>query len=496
MASLYERLCEGWRSEPDRVFLRVPGGPTWTYGALALLAADLSTVLRGLGAARGERVMVQVDKSPESVALYLAALRIGAIYVPLNTAYTPAEVEYFAANARPAVFVGADTGVEEMLPPGTRYATLRPDGSGTLMDPITPGVGNAEPTPGSGSDIVAMLYTSGTTGRSKGAMLTSDNLVSNADALYEIWRWQPEDVLLHLLPIFHVHGLFVALHCAMLGGSEVIFLDRFSVEAARTHLPEATVMMGVPTYYHRLIADDAFGPQHAHRMRLFTSGSAPLTEAAHRAFQAKSGHVILERYGMTEAGMITSNPYDGPRVAGTVGYPLPDVAVRVVNEAGRPVPPGTPGQVQARGPNVFAGYWEMPEKTAETFTLDGYLRTGDIGSLSEDGRLTLAGRSSDMIISGGLNVYPKEVELVLDDVDGVVESAVVGVAHPDLGEAVVAFIVGSATAGTLAEACGSQLAPFKQPKTYVHVSELPRNAMGKIQKNELRSTHTDLFRSG
>ncbi len=438
----------------------------------------------------GDRVMVQTDKSPEAVALYLAAIRIGAVYVPLNTGYTPTEVAFFEHDAEPAVFVGD---------PGSAHKTsavsftLGGDGSGTLcaaaatMSPVAP-------IQRQGNDPAAMLYTSGTTGRSKGAVLTNRNLASNALALHEAWAFEPGDVLVHMLPIFHVHGLFVALHCAMLNGSEVVFLPRFDPDAVIAHLPSATVLMGVPTQYVRLLDDARFDAAVCRGMRLFTSGSAPMTEQVHRLFTERTGHRILERYGMTEAGMITSNPYDGDRIPGTVGFPLPGVEIRVVDETGSPVGAGVPGIVQVRGPNVFAGYWKLPEKTAQEFRADGWFHTGDVGSVDGEGRLTLAGRASDMIISGGLNVYPKEIETLLDAAPGVVESAVIGVPHREFGEAVVAILVCD---GELDEAAISSrldhLARFKHPKRLLTVDTLPRNAMGKVQKAELRRLHIGLF---
>lgn len=492
MTSLHDTLRTGWESDPQRAFLEVPGVRAWTYGDVDRLAGQMGEVLRAHGAGRGERVMVQVDKSPLAVALYLAVLRTGAVYVPLNVAYTHEEVKHFVADAAPAVFVAANESVRAALPGAVAVLTLSTDDGGTLGQAARSVGELGAPAPGSGDDVVAMLYTSGTTGRSKGAMLTSDNLVSNGVSLHRIWGWENDDVLLHVLPIFHTHGLFVALHCAMLGASRVWFPSRFSVDTVKQLLPETTVMMGVPTYYQRLLADDDFGSEHTTGMRLFTSGSAPLSVTAHRAFAARTGHEILERYGMTETGMITSNPYHGDRIAGTVGYPLPDVEVRVVDDDGRELPPGAPGGVEVRGPNVFAGYWRMPDKTAAELRTDGFFRTGDIGFLDGEGRLTLAGRSSDLIISGGLNVYPKEVELVLDEVAGVAESAVVGVPHPDFGEAVVAFVVGMADEAMLRDGC-RRLAPFKRPKAYVFVDELPRNAMGKVQKQALRESHAGVF---
>jgi len=422
--------------------------------------------------------MVQVAKSPYAVALYLATLRIGAVFVPLNTAYTPTEVDAFVEDAEPAVVV---TGAANARPGSL---ILEADGSGTLK----PGAG-VEDVGRSGDDPAAMLYTSGTTGRSKGAVLTNDNLISNAKALVEAWRFHESDVLVHALPIFHVHGLFVALHCAMFTASTVVFLDRFDVGEVKRSLGDATVMMGVPTFYSRLLA----APEPFSGVRLFTSGSAPLTAATHREFEHRTGHAILERYGMTEAGMITSNPYEGARIPGTVGFALPGIEVRVtVDDA--VAPPGIAGNVECRGPNVFSGYWRMPDHTAAAFTPDGWLRTGDIGKLDASGRLTLEGRASDMIISGGLNVYPVEVEQVLDAVPGVVEAAVVGLPHPDLGEAVTAFVTTDAAYDEQgARASLDAIARFKHPKQIVEIDALPRNAMGKVLKAELRSRYRSLF---
>ncbi len=474
----------------DAPFLTVPGGRRWTYGEVADLAGRIGSVLVDAGVTPGDRVMVQTDKSAEAVALYLAVIRIGAVYVPLNTGYTPAEVGFFESDAEPTVFVGD---------PGSAYRasaasfTLDADGSGSLCAAAAT-ASPVDPVPAAGDDPAAMLYTSGTTGRSKGAVLTNRNLASNAIALHQAWAFQPGDVLLHMLPIFHVHGLFVALHCAMLNGSEVLFLPRFDPDAVIGELPSATVLMGVPTQYVRLLDHPGFDADLCRGMRLFTSGSAPMTEQVNEAFTGRTDHRILERYGMTEAGMITSNPYDGDRIPGTVGFPLPGIEIRVVDEAGSPVSAGAPGIVQVRGPNVFTGYWNLPEKTAQEFRDGGWFHTGDVGSVDGEGRLTLAGRASDMIISGGLNIYPKEIETVLDDVPGVVESAVVGVPHREFGEAVVAFVVCEADVDTeeLERRMGG-LARFKHPKRFIRLDALPRNTMGKVQKAELRRTHADLF---
>jgi malonyl-CoA/methylmalonyl-CoA synthetase len=471
-------------------FLTVPGGRRWTYGEVADLAGRIGSVLGDAGVTPGDRVMVQTDKSAEAVALYLAALRIGAVYVPLNTGYTPAEVCFFESDAEPAVFVSDPSAAHRTT---VASFTLDADGSGTLCAAAA-AASPVEPVERNGDDPAAMLYTSGTTGRSKGAVLTNRNLTSNALALHQAWAFEPGDVLLHILPIFHVHGLFVALHCAMLNGSEVIFQPRFDPDAVMRELPSATVLMGVPTQYVRLLADPRFDAEPCRGMRLFTSGSAPMTEQVHQAFTERTGHGILERYGMTEAGMITSNPYHGDRIPGTVGFPLPGVETRVVGEDGSPVDIGVPGIVQVRGPNVFAGYWKLPEETARAFDDAGWFHTGDVGSVDDDGRLTLVGRASDMIISGGLNIYPKEIETVLDDVPGVIESAVVGVPHREFGEAVVAFVVcGADVDNEEIERGLGGLARFKHPKRIIRLGSLPRTAMGKVQKAELRRTHTDLF---
>lgn len=450
----------------------------WTFGDILEVTSVMGAALRSAGVGTGDRVVVVLEKSAYAVALYLACLRIGAIYVPLNPAYTPSEISYFVDDASPVVTVATE------LLASTPTLTLDDDGSGTLLqtnDRFDTVVDRAA------TDIAALLYTSGTTGRSKGAMLTHGCLLENASTLFEIWSWQPDDVLLHALPIFHVHGLFVALHCALLGGSRVIFLDRFDPETVRHQLPSATVMMGVPTYYARLLADPAFRSEDCVNMRLFISGSAPLSEAAFAAFKSRSGHNILERYGMTEAGMICSNPYDGERLAGTVGFPLPRYMVRVADGDDQVLSAGEVGTLQIQGPSLFGGYWQRPEQTAESFTPDGYFRTGDLARSDHDGRISLLGRSHDLIVTGGFNVYPKEVERVLNEVPGVVESAVVGVPDDDLGEIPVAFVVGDCEEAALRSHAVSHLARYKQPRHYQFLDAIPRNAMGKVQKSHLRS---------
>ncbi|MCB1725191.1 MAG: malonyl-CoA synthase [Gammaproteobacteria bacterium] len=501
-ANLYTLFRERFPADPEALFLDDVGGRSLRYADVDRHSGRLLRVLQQCGVGKGDRVVVQVDKSVDAVSLYLACLRAGAIYIPLNTAYTPAEVGYFLSDSTPRVFV-CRSGTEVALAGVARTAgvaevlTLGGDGSGSLIDALR------EPAPGDdvavveADELAAILYTSGTTGRSKGAMLSHANLASNAQVLFEYWHWRTDDVLLHALPIFHVHGLFVALHCALLGGSRVIFLPRFDAATVIDRLPQASVMMGVPTFYTRLLDRDDFTADVCRNMRLFISGSAPLLAETHRAFEQRTGHRILERYGMTEAGMITSNPYDGERIAGTVGYALPGVDARVADERGHEVPRGETGVLEITGPNVFRGYWQMPDKTAEEFRGDGYFVTGDIAVMADDGRVTIVGRAKDLIISGGFNVYPKEIESQIDELPGVRESAVIGVPHADFGEGVTAVVVpdgvGVLTEEAVIEALKDRLARFKQPKRVFIVDELPRNTMGKVQKNVLRDTYRDTF---
>ena len=470
-ANLFELLRIHWSVAPNRQFLVPTDAEPLTYEQVDERAGRFATCLREEGVTAGERVLLQINKSADNVALYLACLRVGAIVMPLNTAYTEREVAFFVDDASPRVIID-ESNIAEW---SARASAAEP-----WM--------NCEPR--LADDVAALLYTSGTTGRAKGAMITHGNLASNALTLHSSWQFVPGDVLLHFLPIYHVHGLFVALHTAMLNASTVLFCDRFDLPTVIDLIPEASVMMGVPTHYTRLIDDPRFDTDLCANMRLFTSGSAPMTEGLHRDFEDRSGHRILERYGMTETGMMTSNPYDGERKAGTVGFPLPGVQLRVVGDEQTPCGPGDVGVVQAQGPNVFAGYWRLPEKTAEAYDGDWFI-TGDVGFADDEGRITLEGRATDMIISGGLNVYPREVELVLDEFDGVHESAVVGIADDDLGERVHAFIVSEPDVDVdLAELttfARSQLAGFKVPKAMELIDSLPRNTMGKIQKAKLRT---------
>jgi len=411
----------------------------------------------------GDRILVQAEKSVEGALLYLASLRAGLIYVPLNTAYTPAELGYFIADAEPKL----------VFAPGHRDLAA-----------LDAAPADFETAPRAADDLAAILYTSGTTGRSKGAMLSHDNLASNALVLKDYWHWRAGDVLIHALPIYHVHGLFVALHGALLNGSTMLWHKSFDADAVLEDMASATILMGVPTFYVRLAAHPGLTREAVARMRVFISGSAPLLEATFAAFEAKTGHRILERYGMTEAGMICSNPYDGERIPGTVGFPLPGVEARIRDEV-----------LEIRGPNLFKGYWRNPEKTAEEMRADGFFITGDMATMAGDGRVAIVGRAKDLIIAGGLNIYPKEIELAIDALPGVGESAVIGVPHPDLGEAVVAVVTRSDPALDEAAVLAgvADLARFKQPRRIIFADSLPRNAMGKVQKAVLREAHKDLF---
>lgn len=499
--NFFALISERIRSSPDAPFLTIPGGRQWTFAEIDALSAKFAGALAAAGAAPGDRVAVQVEKSAENVALYLAALRAGLVYLPLNTAYTPSEIAYFISDAEPAVFV-CDPATESAAPRGPEVLTLSAAGAGSLAAAAekSPAFDNIEAR--ANDDLAAILYTSGTTGRSKGAMLTHRNLASNALTLCDLWDFRRGDVLVHALPIFHIHGLFVALNTALLNLSGVIFLAKFDVDEIRRQLKRATMMMGVPTFYSRLLADDAFSAADCENIRLFISGSAPLTAELFNAFEARTGKRILERYGMSEAGMIASNPVNGERRAGTVGYALPGVEIRVTDNC-EPLPPGEAGNVEVRGPNVFKGYWRMPEKTAEEFREAGWFSTGDVGFLEEDGRLTLSGRAKDLVIVGGFNVYPKEIEEILDALPEVAESAVIGAPHPDMGEGVVALLVpatGTASAPPLHDeslkVAISALARFKQPRKFIWLDALPRNTMGKVQKQALRERFANVFGGG
>jgi malonyl-CoA/methylmalonyl-CoA synthetase len=494
-ANLYSLLESRWPEDRDAGAIDTHDGHRYSWRDLQRASAMIANLLASLGLPPASRVAAQVDKSPEALCLYLATIRSGHVFLPLNPAYRQAEIDYFVADAEPAVLVCTpgnrdwidDVAARHRVP---HVFTLADDRTGTLLDAAAGQPDRFGTVACGADDLAAILYTSGTTGRSKGAMLSHGNLASNALTLHHYWRWRRGDVLLHALPIFHVHGLFVASHGALLSGNRTIWLPRFDAAEATRLLPRATVFMGVPTMYVRLLDEPSFGPDAVGGMRLFVSGSAPLLADTFRQFEQRTGHRILERYGMSETVMLTSNPYDGNRVAGTVGLPLPGVDVRVVGDGGAACAAGEIGGVEVRGPNVFRGYWRMPEKTREEFTADGFFRTGDVGRWDANGYLTIVGRSKDLIISGGYNVYPKEVESYLDELDGIAESAVIGVPHRDFGEAVVAIVVPRPGArpdeAGIVAALKTRIAAFKVPKRVHVVDQLPRNAMGKVQKNLLR----------
>jgi len=497
--NLYDLFRSRFPVDRTCPFIETETGRVYSYADLEAVSGRYARLLSALGVRKGDRVAVQVEKSPEAIFLYLACLRAGAIYLPLNTAYTRHEIEYFVTDAEPGVIV-CRPGQEDAFKPSTAHIlSLGQDGEGTLPDRSASLDPNFPTVPVQRHELAAILYTSGTTGRSKGAMMSHGNLASNALTLHSYWGWQPDDVLLHALPIFHAHGLFVATNCVLLNSSAMLFLSKFDVEQVFRLLPRATVFMGVRTFYARLLADPRLNRETAQHMRLFISGSAPLLAETHREFETRTGHAILERYGMTETVMLTSNPLDGDRIPGTVGFPLPGVQVRVTDpETGRVLGCEEIGGIEVKGPNVFSGYWRMPEKTAAEFRPDGFFITGDVGKIDISGYVHIVGRAKDLVICGGYNVYPKEVETVIDAIGGVAESAVVGVPHPDFGEAVVAIVLRRPDSADVTESqviavCKERLANYKVPKRVFFMDELPRNAMGKVQKNLLRDRHKDLF---
>ncbi len=497
-ANLYTLIERHFPAERTQPCIVVPGGPAIDYATLEQTSAQVANALVAAGCVPGDRVAVQVDKHWQAVALYLACLRAGLVYLPLNTAYQKSELDYFFRDAEPRVIVcrdealGVIAALAEHLPAKPVVLTLDAHG-GELMDRAARCATAFATVPRAADDLAAILYTSGTTGRAKGAMLSHRNLGSNALTLVDQWGFTRGDVLLHALPVYHVHGLFVAIHCVLLSGSRMLWLAKFDARDVVSHLPHATVMMGVPTFYTRLLAEPTFTRDVAAHLRLFVSGSAPLLPETFAEFEARTGVRILERYGMTETGMNTSNPLAGERRGGTVGPALPGVDLRIVDSEGAACAPGAVGAIQVRGPNVFAGYWRMPERTREEFTADGFFRTGDMGQLSADRYVTIVGRAKDLIISGGLNIYPKEIEEHLDALPGVVESAVVGIPDADFGEAVLAVIVAkqghALTEASVIATLKAEIARFKVPKRVVFAADLPRNAMGKVQKNVLRASY-------
>ena len=491
----YQHFARTFLRSPERLFLEDEDGTTYTCADLDRETARVAAWLTELGVLRGARVAAQIDKSPQGVFLYLGVLRAGLCFLPLNTAYQEAELAYFLSNAEPDVVICRPEAASLFERLATiskvrRVLTLGARGEGTLAGELKDAPTSFATPPMSIDDPAVLIYTSGTTGRSKGAVVTHGNLTSNADVLCDAWGITSDDVLIHALPVFHVHGLFVALHPLLCAGARLLFQRKFDPKQVLGALARATLLMGVPTFYTRLLAETELSRELCAKMRLFVSGSAPLLEATFRAFAERTGHTILERYGMSEAGMITSNPYAGERRAGTVGKPLPGIALRVVDENGRELPRGKPGGIEIRGPNVFSGYFRMPEQTRAEFTADAYFKTGDIGTMSDDGYVSIVGRSKDVVITGGYNVYPKEIELLLDAFPEVEESAVVGVADHDLGEAVTAVVVLRPRAVLTEEEVVARLkagiASYKVPRRVHFAKELPRNAMGKVEKKRLR----------
>ena len=508
--NLFVALRDAFPTDLERTAVETDDGLTYSWRDLDRATAMVANLLDSLELPAASRIAVQVEKSVEAMVLYLATLRAGHVFLPLNTAYQSAEIEYFIGNAEPAVVVCSPQNhgwVSKIaFTAGTKYVfTLGDDRSGSLLERAAHQSDHHTPAVRQDDDVAAILYTSGTTGRSKGAMLTHGNLRSNAEVLKTYWGWKPDDVLIHALPIFHVHGLFVAIHGALINGSKMIWLSRFDPKRVIAKFPEATVFMGVPTLYVRMLAEPTLTLAQAAHMRLFIAGSAPLLIETFTDWQSRTGHTILERYGMSETVMLTSNPcgpdarYGGAteRRGGTVGFPLPGVTLRVVEDDGKAVSPGEIGGIRVRGPNVFKGYWRMPEKTTEEFTADGFFKTGDVGKVDADGYVTIVGRSKDLIISGGYNVYPAEIEGTINEMPGVAESAVIGVPHPDFGEAGVAVIIARPGATVQPERViadlKARLANFKIPKRCFVVNELPRNTMGKVQKNLLREQYKGEF---
>ncbi|MEM5580861.1 malonyl-CoA synthase [Roseibium sp. AS2] len=501
---LYDQLF-GKHAGKQTPFLLFRDGTVLTHAAFLEQAARFAHVLTEGGLKPGDRVAVQVHKSAEALALYAACVQAGIVFLPLNTAYTVDELDYFIDNSGARIVI-CDDGSKTLLQPvadrlGAGVETLNADGSGSLSDRSAAMPAHYPTVERSADDLAAFLYTSGTTGRSKGAMLTQDNLLSNAATLADLWRFTAEDVLLHALPIFHTHGLFVATNVTLIAGGSMIFLPKFDQDAVIDLLPKATAMMGVPTFYTRLLGDERFNRELTGHMRLFVSGSAPLLAETHKDFEDRTGHRILERYGMTETNMNTSNPYDGERKAGTVGPPLPGVELIITDpDTALELPHGDIGQIEVRGPNVFKGYWQMPEKTAAELRDNGFFITGDLGRIDEDGYVQIVGRNKDLIISGGYNIYPKEIELLLDEQPGVLESAVIGVPHADFGETVLGVIVPrpgeTPDPEQILQVAGASLARFKHPRKLVIVDSLPRNTMGKVQKNLLRDAFKDTFAAG
>jgi malonyl-CoA/methylmalonyl-CoA synthetase len=500
-ANLFSRLFDGL-DDPKRLAIETHDGERISYGDLIARAGQMANVLVARGVKPGDRVAVQVEKSVANIVLYLATVRAGAVYLPLNTAYTLNELDYFIGDAEPSLVVCDPAKAEGLAPIAAKVKatieTLGPDGKGSLSEAADKASSEFTTVSRANDDLAAILYTSGTTGRSKGAMLTHDNLASNSLSLVGFWRFTDKDVLIHALPIYHTHGLFVATNVTLFARASMIFLPKLDPDLIIKLMARATVLMGVPTFYTRLLQNAALSRETTKHMRLFISGSAPLLAETHREWSARTGHAVLERYGMTETNMNTSNPYDGERVPGAVGFPLPGVSVRVTDpETAKELRRDEIGMIEVKGPNVFKGYWRMPEKTKAEFRDDGFFITGDLGKIDAKGYVHILGRGKDLVISGGFNVYPKEIESEIDAMPGVIESAVIGVPHADFGEGVTAVLVcnkgADVTEAAVLKALDGRLAKFKMPKRVFVVDELPRNTMGKVQKNVLRDTYKDLY---
>ena len=500
-ANLFSRLFDSL-DDPNRLAIETIDGQRISYADLMARAGRMANVLVNSGVKPGDRVAAQTEKSVPGLVLYLAAVRAGAVYLPLNTAYTLNELEYFITDAEPSLVVCDPSKAEGIgsiaAKVGAKVLTLGADGRGSLTEAAATASPEFVTVARADDDLAAILYTSGTTGRSKGAMLTHDNLASNSLALVDYWRFTGKDVLIHALPIYHTHGLFVASNVTLFARASMIFLPKFDPELIIQLMARSTVLMGVPTFYTRLLQSPALTKESTKHMRLFISGSAPLLADTHREWAARTGHAVLERYGMTETNMNTSNPYDGDRVPGAVGHALPGVTVRVTDpDTGKELARETIGMIEVKGPNVFKGYWRMPEKTKAEFRDDGFFITGDLGKIDGDGYVHILGRGKDLVISGGFNVYPKEIESEIDAMPGVIESAVIGVPHADFGEGVTAVLVCDKGAKvdetSVLKALDGRLAKFKMPKRVFVVDELPRNAMGKVQKNILRDTYAKIY---
>src|ERR1700755_524848 len=500
-ANLFSRLFDDL-DDPGRLAIETLDGQRISYGDLIARAGQMANVLAARGVKPGDRVAAQTEKSVAALVLYLAAVRAGAIYLPLNTAYTLNELDYFIGDAEPSLVVcdpARAEGIKAIAAKvNAKVETLDAHGKGSLTDAAAKAKLEFTTVPRENEDLAAILYTSGTTGRSKGAMLSHDNLASNSLSLVGYWRFTDKDVLIHALPIYHTHGLFVASNVTLFARASMIFLPKFDPDLIIKLMARATVLMGVPTFYTRLLHNPALNKESTKHMRLFVSGSAPLLADTHREWAARTGHAVLERYGMTETNMNTSNPYDGERVPGAVGHALPGVSVRVTEpETGKVLPPETIGMIEVKGPNVFKGYWRMPEKTKSEFRDDGFFITGDLGKIDDEGYVHIVGRGKDLVISGGFHVYPKEIESEIDAMPGVIESAVIGVPHADFGEGVTAVVVcnkgAAVTEASVLKGLEGRLAKFKMPKRVFVVDELPRNAMGKVQKNILRQTYSEIY---